>query len=120
VKVAEILRENGSYLKEMESFVLDLLVAYRAERISEVDLKKLVRDVRDAGFPAVDQEFLADYLGRIPWVERVDVENNKIILDHDDDQGEEGEEPAEEPVDAAETKVSDEARKVASADMKGK
>lgn len=125
MRVAEILAEEEHYLKEMESFILDLLVAFRANRIGEVDLDKLVRDVRSAGFPAIDKDFMVDFLGRTSWVDRVDPETDKIFLKlHDGDTEEdmaglEGELAAEDP-DAAETKVSDDAMKVADKAMKDK
>ena len=122
MKVAEILREEEHYLKEMESFILDLLVAFRANGIAEVDLKKLVRDVRSAGFPAIDRDFVVDFLGRTSWVDRVDPENDKIFLKlHDGETGEDMENVlATDDAAAAETKVSDDAAKVADKAIKDK
>ena len=122
MKVAEILREEEQYLKEMESFILDLLVAFRANGIAEVDLKKLVRDVRSAGFPAIDRDFVVDFLGRTSWVDRVDPENDKIFLKlHDGETGEDMENVlATDDAAAAGTKVSDDAAKVADRAIKDK
>lgn len=117
MKMQELLREADDYLDELKSFIIDLLVAFRANGIEEVDFDKFLADVQRAGFVTADQDFLVDFLGtQTELVSSSDPSQNKIIVAVKKTRPDETDE--EEPAEEQPDKVSQDAAQHAKAAVK--
>lgn len=108
MKIRELLNENS--MNDLKSFIDDLLITTKANRVSEVSMDRIIQTLRANGFN-ITPELLISLLGTNPNVQMAD--KTKVVINSDMPYSQD-----EEEVDSSEDDVSKMALDTAKKDIK--
>jgi hypothetical protein len=81
---SEPLYEESDYVKDLEAFIIDLVVAAQSMGINKIYLPQMKKELRNNDF-SLDDEFLADFLNTLDLVKSIDENTGEIVLSGEDD-----------------------------------
>lgn len=103
------------YTKNMESMIIDMIVAVKSRELDSVPLSTIHRELNQHGFD-VDEQFLIDFLVNVSGVERVDPVSDSVQLTVSDPERSKSDAEAQKDAD----RIEKTAKKVAKQRLKDK
>lgn len=74
-----ILSEDQEYLDQMQSYIIDMIVALRSRGVDKAPLSMIVNELNNAGFE-MDKQFLITFISSIDGVTEVNPGRDEIVF----------------------------------------